>query len=309
MTNCCVIGGAGFIGHSLVKHLKKTERNITVIGRNSSPSRPLIEGVKYRAGDYSDRYFLSGILQEVDEIINLAHTTVPQTSYNDPVLDILNNLPACVNLFILAHQLGVKKIIQVSSGGTVYGKAKYLPILENHPTNPISPYGISKLAIEKYALMYHHLHGLPVICVRPSNAYGEGQKPFAGQGFVSTAIASILENKEIILYGEHGTIRDYIHVDDVANGIIAVLEKGEIGECYNIGGGIGKSNIGVLEVISRYARSNLSDLRIKRFPLRNFDVPANILDCTKLKSATGWSPLISFEDGIQRTWNWCQQTI
>ncbi|NTW89230.1 MAG: NAD-dependent epimerase/dehydratase family protein, partial [Desulfobulbaceae bacterium] len=242
MSHCCVIGGTGFVGSHLVDLLHATGRVLSVIGRNAIPTRPLPAGVKYLAGDYADAYFLKGVLQGVDEVIMLAYTTVPKSSFEDPVRDILDNLPAPVKLFETACSQGLKKLVFVSSGGTVYGKPQYLPISEDHPTHPISPYGITKLATENYAYMFHELAGLPVVTVRPGNAYGEGQKPFVGQGFVSTAIVSILQEKEITLFGESGTIRDYVHVSDVAAGIHAALDKGMPGSCYNIGTGSGLSN-------------------------------------------------------------------
>jgi len=304
MKCCCVIGGTGFVGSFLVRALLKEGRKVIVVGRNKLPSRPLPDNVEYTPGNFGDKYFLQGILRGVDEIIDLAYATVPKTSYDDPVRDIVNNLPSAVRLFEVASELSIKKLIMISSGGTVYGIAQNLPITEYHPTNPISPYGITKLAIEKYAMMYHHSKKLPVICVRPSNAFGEGQKPFTGQGFIATAIAHILKQQEIILYGETGTIRDYIHINDVTRGIIAALDYGIPGSCYNIGTGIGKSNKEVLDDILPLAMSAGLKPRIQVMPTRQFDVPANVLDSSKMREETGWMPLIPFGDGIKKTWNW-----
>jgi UDP-glucose 4-epimerase len=192
----------------------------------------------------------------------------------------------------------------VSSGGTIYGKAQNLPVPETHPTNPISPYGITKLAIEKYAMMFHEVKGLPVVCVRPSNAFGEGQKPFIGQGFVATAIVSILKKQKVILFGETGTIRDYIHVTDVANGIVAALEQGNPGMCYNLGSGFGRSNRAILDAILPFADLAKLQVQTEILPPRRFDVPANVLDCKKLIHETGWKINIPFEEGIRRTWSW-----
>ena len=271
------------------------------------PSRPLPAGVNYLAGDYGDPYFLRGVLQGVDEVVMLAYSSVPKSSFEDPVRDILDNLPAEVKLFELACTLGIKKLAFVSSGGTVYGKALTLPMNEMHPTNPISPYGITKLATEKYALMFHEIESLPVVCVRPGNAYGEGQKPFAGQGFLATAIVSILQGREIVLFGETGTVRDYVHVDDVARGIVACLDCGEPGECYNVGSGIGLNNREVLEALAPLARAAGKELRINSVPARRFDVPSNVLDASKLTLASGWRPEVSFPEGIERTWRWYLQ--
>jgi UDP-glucose 4-epimerase len=304
MKHCCIIGGTGFIGSHLVNLLLARNRRLTVIGRNPAPTRALPPGVHYLAGDYGDNYFLRGALQGVDEVVSLAYTTVPKSSFEDPVHDILSNLPAAVKLFEMAAELAVEKLVFVSSGGTVYGKAQTLPIAEDHSTNPISAYGITKLAIEKYALMFHELKGLPVVCVRPANAYGEGQRAFTGQGFVATAIAAILERQEVVLFGEAGTIRDYIHVTDVANAIAAALESGTPGECYNIGSGVGRSNKDILDALCPLAKSAGLEMKITTMSSRRFDVPANILDCRKLRKLSGWEASVSFEEGIKDTWNW-----
>ena len=104
-------------------------------------------------------------------------------------------------------------------------------------------------------MMFNDLNGLPVVCVRPGNAFGEGQKPFLGQGFIATAIASILNGQEVVVFGRTGTIRDYVHVVDVAKGIIASLERGKPGLCYNIGSGIGRSNKEVMDIIQPFAEA------------------------------------------------------
>ena len=187
--------------------------------------------------------------------------------------------------------------------GTVYGIAGSLPISEEHPTHPISPYGITKLAIEKYAGMFHALYNLPVTIVRPGNAFGEGQFAFTGQGFIATAVQSILTGKKIEVFGKHGTVRDYLHVEDVARGIIAALEYGEPGQAYNIGSGIGKDNLAVLEVFRPLAGKEGYPIEISFLPPRKFDVPANVLDSRKLISISGWQPRISFEEGVERIWS------
>ncbi len=232
MKHCCVIGGSGFIGSHVVKLLAATNRKITVIGRKAVHPGELPQNAGYIQGDYADRNFLTCALHGVTEVIDLAYATVPQTSFKDPIYDIFSNLPSAINLFESVIANKVQRLILISSGGTVYGKAIHIPIGEDHVTNPISPYGITKLAVEKYARMYGEINSCPFVCIRPGNAFGEGQEPFVGQGFISTAIASILLQKEIPLFGESGTIRDYIYVEDLAKGILAALEKGKNGSFY-----------------------------------------------------------------------------
>lgn len=309
MTCCCVIGGTGFIGHAVVQALLQEKRSVVVVARNKIPTRPLPEGVRHVPGDFGDKYFLQGVLEGVDEIIDLAYASVPKTSYDNPVQDILDNLPPIVNLLDVASSFPLKKVILVSSGGVIYGRVNETPIDEEQPTNPISPYGITKLAVEKYAWLFHTTHNLPVICVRPGNAYGETQKPFSGQGFVATAIASILQGKDLTLFGEDGTIRDYIHVEDIAGGIVAALQKGTTGSVYNIGSGIGRSNRDILDAIRPLASAEGLKLKLNILPLRKFDVPINVLDCSKIQRETGWKARIHFETGLKRTWDWYSRNL
>lgn len=304
---CCVIGGNGFIGRHLLEILIEKGKTLTVIDRSPLFSGTLPPDARYLAGDYSDTDFLREVLNDVDEIVDLAYASIPKTSFEDPVKDILNNLPASINLLKIADSLPIKKIVIVSSGGTVYGTARDLPISEDHPTNPISPYGITKLAVEKYAHMYYKLKGLPVVCVRPANAFGEGQRPFLGQGFVATAIASVLKGREINIFGAEGTIRDHIYVKDLARGIAAVLDHCPVGECYNIGSGIGKNTFEILGLIEKMAKLRDITLRVKISPPRKYDVPVNILDSSKLVEATGWFPEVSLEKGLEFTWKYLEE--
>jgi len=242
------------------------------------------------------------LLKSTDELIDLAYATVPKTSFDDPVNDVLSNLPAGVGLAQEASNANLKKIIFVSSGGTVYGVPQALPIREDHPTNPISPYGITKLTLEKYILMFNAFRGLPAVIVRPSNAYGEHQQAFTGQGFIATAIKSILSRQVVNIFGANGTIRDYIHVQDVARGIIAALNFGDPGNVYNIGSGIGLNNMDVLKTIEPFAEAQGYPIQINTLPERGFDVSANILDSTKLRKISTWHPEMDFTEGIRRTW-------
>jgi UDP-glucose 4-epimerase len=299
---CCVIGGAGFIGVHVTRRLVDSGRRVIVLGRRTPPDKNLPAEATYVSGDYDNRAVLKDILSGVAEVIDLAYATVPQTSFDDPFFDIRSNLPASLGLLHEAAAAGVRKLVLVSSGGTVYGAANSLPIGEDHPTNPISPYGITKLTIEKYAWMFQLVSDLPVVVVRPGNAYGEEQRPFVGQGFIATAIHSIIRGQEVAIFGPEGTIRDYVHVSDVASGIVAALDQGKPGSIYNIGSGVGRSNLDVLREIEPLAMQAGYSLRLTTLPPRRFDVPANILDIRKLYAASGWWPQVSFTSGVARVW-------
>lgn len=305
MITTCVIGGAGFIGRAVVEELLlRGDRRVVVVGREQeAPHLPA--GVRYvhHPPETSDE-LMAHTLSCVDEIIDLAYATVPQTSFQNPVHDILVNIPETVRLFEQASKQRLRKFVWISSGGTVYGPAKTVPLNEEHPTNPISPYGITKLALEKYAHFYYHLSQLPIVCVRPANAFGEGQRVYAGQGFIGTAIASLLDGRMLSIFGEEGTVRDYLHVRDMARGIVAAVVAGQPGEVYNMGSGSGYSNKQVLDLLLPLAEAQGITPHIQTLPERLFDVKVNVLDSSKLQAATGWQPVASFEQSLRQTWNW-----
>jgi len=299
----CVIGGAGFIGRYLVAQLLETGREVLVLGRRPEHPRSIDSRAIYATCDYGDREALRRHLEACTEIVDLAYATVPQTSFVNPVFDLQANLPASVGLLQEASRLPhLRQLMIVSSGGTIYGPVSSLPIHEDAPTAPISPYGITKLTLEQYGRMFHRMHGLPVTIVRPANAYGPGQRPFAGQGFIATAIGYILKRDKVTIFGEQGTIRDYLHVRDVASGMLAALAGEGSGDTYNIGSGVGRNNKEVLSAIEPHAAQAGYEIRLDIAPERHFDVPANVLSFSKLAEHTGWQPRVSFEDGIKEVW-------
>lgn len=301
--NTLVIGGGGFIGSHLVPKLLATGRRVTVIDRTSTPSHALAEQAKYVPGDFGSHELIVSLLEHHDEVIHLAYATVPNTSFDNPLADLLQNLPPTVQLFSEVADRG-GRLILISSGGTVYGEGMQLPIREDHPTNPISPYGVTKLTLEKYAHLYAKTHGLKVICLRPANAFGVGQPPYTGQGFISTAMASALSKQSIKIFGQRGTIRDYIYVSDLAAGIVCALEHGRLTETYNLGSGVGRSNTDVLDAFTPLVQEHGGVVRIEPLPERIFDVKVNVLDSTKLQEHTGWKPEVEFCEGLKRTCTW-----
>jgi UDP-glucose 4-epimerase len=295
-----VIGGGGFVGSHLVPRLIASGRRTTVVGRSTSCRHILPDAVTYVSGDFGELDVLRRLLDSHEEIIHLAYTTVPNTSFANPLEDLHQNLSPTVQLFTEAAERE-RRLVLISSGGTVYGEAVTLPIAEDHPTQPISPYGVTKLTLEKYANLYMVTHGLKVIVVRPANAYGEGQLPFVGQGFVATAMASAMKGQSIKIFGECGTVRDYTYVSDLADGIVNALDRGVVGEIYNIGSGVGRTNLEVVAAISQLIQK---DVHIEHLQTRVFDVKANVLDSTKLRQHTDWIPHVNFEEGLLRTHEW-----
>lgn len=296
--SCLVIGGGGYIGSFLVPMLA-ANRKVTILGRKPILNYPLPKNTRYVQGSFSELALIQRLLDEHEDVIHLAYSTVPKTSYDNPISDLLENIPPTVQLFSEAARRG-NRLVLISSGGTVYGEAISLPISEDHSTFPVSPYGLTKLTIEHYAHLYVTTHNLKLICIRPSNAYGEGQHPFMGQGFIATAMASAILGRTLTVYGEQ-SIRDYIHVEDIARGIVAGLDRGKLGQTYNLGSGVGLSARDVLQRIEPLLERHGYKLKMISEVARPFDVCANVLDSTTLRIHTQWQPKIDFCEGLART--------
>ena len=298
-----VIGGTGFIGSCVSKALIQSGRDVTVIGRRPPGPHTELLQCRYLCTDLKYRKQFREVLEPGCEVIDLAYSTVPKTSYGDPAFDLLSNLPRSIELLEESITSKVSRLMMISSGGTVYGNPQSLPLDEYHPTHPISPYGITKLTIEHYAYMFHRTRDLPIIVARPANAYGANQQTGRGQGFLAAAISAILSRSELEIYGSKGTIRDYINVEDVASGIVAALDFGEVGEIYNLGTGIGTSNLDIISLLKPLAESYGYLTHVKHLPPRRFDVEANVLDCQKLTSISGWEPQVSLQRGLAEMWH------
>lgn len=295
MSYTLVIGGNGFIGKHVCDLLSSNKKVISV-GRSVFPQSKSNQYWEYVS---INEVKLQDLIKEDIEIIDLAYSTSPGVNSADLVTDLFTNVKFSLDVFEESLKKGVKKLVIVSSGGTVYGNHGHVSIKEFFQQKPISPYGVIKSTIEQFAFMYYNVYKLPVNIVRPSNAYGLDQKTTTGQGFIAAVKESIKENKQIQVYGDAGNIRDYIHVKDVASGIVSVLEHGVLGESYNISTGIGTSNIEVINYFKQYIdfANNISFM-----PKRLFDVDINILDNTKLKSLNNWSPSVTLEQGIKDIW-------
>lgn len=296
-----LLGGNGFLGYHIAKYFNAT-CEVVSISRTSPDNSMLIDGVKYIKGDCGNEDFLKRNLNANDIVLYLAYSSIPKTSFEHPLEDIRENLPMAVTIFSILKEISIKRILVFSSGGTVYGDVEsQFPIKENHETNPLSPYGITKLSIEKYAALFHKLYSIPIVIIRPSNPYGSFQRPFRGQGFIPTAIASIINEKEISIFGKLGTIRDYLYIDDFVSAIdFIVNSEVSSGEIINIGSGIGLNNLQIINSLKKISSKNFN---VNILPERKFDVAYNVLDISKIGNL-GWVPKVGIEEGLFYTWEW-----
>jgi len=293
-----VLGGTGFIGSHLVDRLLAEGHQVRVLSRSPERFRAPVPGVDYRQASLADIPALVEACAGIDVVYHLISTTVPATSNRDPIFDIDSNLVGLVRLLQVIRESGVRRLVYLSSGGTVYGPPEILPIPECHPLRPICSYGIVKVAAENYLQMFHALYGLDYVVVRAANPYGERQGHFGVQGIIGTFLNQIRRGEELEVWGDGTLVRDFIHVGDLARlGVLAGTSE-RVG-IYNGGSGRGYSIREVLGVIEQaVGRKLVVDWR----PGRSFDVPKVVLDSSKAVADFSWRPEIELAEGIGRTW-------
>jgi len=194
------------------------------------------------------------------------------------------------------------KIFVCFLGGAVYGNHPGPTLAEDTPLEPVSLYGKIKKQAELMGREARQNHGLPFLVVRPGNAYGPGQVPGRGAGFVAAAIADIRMGIEVPVFGFPGTVRDYLHVQDLVRGIRLLIESGEVGEAYNLGTGKGADNREILETLRPLAQSEDLSVRVREEPARSCDVRSVVLESSKAFRTCGWRTEISLQEGIQEMW-------
>lgn len=299
-----VTGGNGFIGTNLVDGLLARGYEVRVFDRYPSRFKQPHPDVEYIVGDCGNHGEVHDVVQGSDLVFHLAYTTLPHTSNEDPTYDVRSNLIDTMQLLQECRQFDVRKVIFVSSGGTVYGIPKKIPIPEDHPTNPICSYGITKLAIEKYLQLFYRLWGLDYAIARISNPYGEQQNPVSKQGAVGVFLGNALQGKPITIWGDGGVVRDYIYIADAVNALIAAAEKDfdkEDERVFNVGAGRGWS---LNQIVEEMRQTLDCDINVIYTESRPEDVPVNVLDIERAGQCLQWQPAVDMHDGLNRTWRW-----
>lgn len=301
---CLVLGGAGFIGSHVVDALVRDGNNVTVFDRPNVSLENLsnsIGDIHLIQGDLCNPVDLEEAIHGNDVVYHFIATTLPGPSNQNPLYDVESNLVASLGLMENAVKAGVKKIVFASSGGTVYGIPQSLPITEEHPTEPICSYGITKLAIEKYLALFNHLHDLPYIVLRFGNPYGERQNTKSIQGVIPVFLGKMKNNDIIDIWGDGTVARDYFHISDL---VTAVLKAGNLTRSHDILNIAGGNAYSLLDIAAVMEKVTGIKPQLRFLPGRKLDVPVNYLDIGKARRVLNWQPTVSLEDGIQKTWEW-----
>lgn len=299
-----IIGGNGFIGTNLADALIASGHKVTSFDRYPSRYREADPRINYVYGDFANLGDVQEAVKGNDWVYHLAYTTLPASSNEDPTFDVRSNVIDTLQLLESCREHSVKKIIFISSGGTVYGVPQQLPIHEDHPTDPICSYGITKLAIEKYLNLYRHLHNLDYVVARLANPYGELQNPQARQGAIAVFLGNILQGKSIDIWGDGKVVRDYIYIGDAASALVRAAEycpEEDEPRVFNIGSGSGHS---LNEIVKTLKSVINQEINVMYHPARSADVPSNVLDISRAKKCLNWQPEINLGDGIRKTWEW-----
>lgn len=298
------MGGLGFMGSHLCRELLSRGIRVRIFDKLYA-SHALIKDFEHEIeiikGDVERTQDVMNALENASTLIYLIHSTVPGSSMDDPTYDVASNVIPAVKWLQRLSETTIRQIIFISSGGTVYGVPQTNLVDENHPTDPISSYGITKLAIEKYIGMYSTLFDIDYRIVRPSNVYGPGQRLYIGQGVIGVMADRALRAHPIEIWGTGLNLRDYLYIEDFISATMAILAYKGPHRIFNVSSAIGYSVLDIMRTIGSQI-GVLPEVIYKS--ARAFDVLVNVLDSSRLRTSTGWSTKVDLDLGIARTIEW-----
>lgn len=291
--------GAGFIGTHVARRLLAAGLPVRVITRSALRDGPQADlaAADVRLVDAASRTLLEPALDGVDEVVYCAAGLMPAESNLDPATDVGLAVPPLINVLEALRERPQAKLVFLSSGGTVYGDVTVPLVTESHPTEPITSYGVMKLASEKYVAMYAHHHALRTCVLRCANVYGEGQPPNRSQGVIAAFMDRIGRGVPVTLFGDGGIVRDFVYVDDVAGVVLNAL-GGPAPAVANVGSGVGAS---LQELVGLLGEVTGREPVVDRRPDRGFDARRIVLDNSLARDRLGLEPT-ALRDGLARTW-------
>jgi UDP-glucose 4-epimerase len=302
----CVTGGAGFIGSNLVDALVERGDEVAVIdnlstGHLSNLERAIEAGVKLHKLDICDRDAVLQVMAELkpDAVFHLAAQIDVRRSASDPALDAQINIQGTINVLEAAREAGVRRFVNTSTGGAIYGEGKILPAAEDHPVAPEAPYGQSKFAAEGYCELYNRLHGLSTVSLRYGNVYGPRQDPLGEAGVVAIFCGKLLSDKRPTIFGDGLQTRDYVFVSDVVAANLAAAQS-EAGGAFNIGAGVESS---VLDVVAALQNISDSSFEPEHAPARAGEVRRIVLSSARANRELDWQAQTDLLEGLRKTLN------
>ena len=300
-----VTGGAGFVGSHIVDAYIGAGHEVIVIDDLSVGKRENIHpGARLVEWDINEPGLIDLFCTEKPDLVN-HHAANPSVSRSvrEPVFDARQNILGTLNVLEAARRAGVGKIIYISSGGAMYGTVEYLPMDESHPTDPVSPYALSKYTGERYVQLYGKLHGLRWTSLRYANVYGPRQDSYGEAGVVAIFCQNLQDRVAPEIHWDGEQTRDFVYVGDCARANLLALERGD-GQAYNVGTGIGTSINTLFHTLMDLTGQELVP---RRGPRRPGDTRHSYLDCRKIERELDWRAGVSLRDGLEKTWNYLAQ--
>ena len=290
-----VTGGAGFIGSHVADAFVDKGHSVVVVDDLSMGRKTNVHAkARFVQRDIRDEKIKELFQEEKFEVVNhhAAQMDV-RKSVEDPLFDASVNVLGTLNLLENCKRFGVRKFIFASTGGAIYGEQDYFPADENHPARPISPYGVSKLAIEKYLFYYGEVYGLHHVVLRYANVYGPRQNPHGEAGVVAIFASRMLQGGQPVINGDGGQTRDYVFVQDVVRANVLALEFSKT-DTFNIGTGV-ETDVNTLFMLLReFSGAKCEE---KHGPPKEGEQRRSVLDASKAQHLLGWSPTVLLREG------------
>ncbi len=307
--NILVTGGAGFIGSHLVDRLSPGNKVIVLdnlfsgLLSNLEKSNDQITFIK---GDILDRALLRDIVAEVEFIFHLAAHVGNIRSIKDPHFDMDVNIKGTLNLLEACRNSNIKRFVYTSSAA-IFGEAKYLPIDEEHPLNPESPYAVSKLAAEKYCLAFHKVHGVPATALRYFNAYGPRQDTSEYANAIAIFLGRIKDGKPLTIFGDGKQTRDFVFIEDVVTAnILAATQPAAVGEIFNIATGQDNS---IEQLVSLIKQASGGESPVTYAAPRAGEVRDSRANIDKARKLLRYSPETNLKEGLLLTWKEMNEVV
>jgi UDP-glucose 4-epimerase len=307
--DCVVTGGAGFIGSHLVDGLLARGDRVHVIddlstGRRANLDAALDQGATLHEIDVGDTELVQAVFASVrpETVFHLAAQVDVRRSVAQPALDASANVLGTITVLDAARACGVRRVVNSSTGGGLYGDARMLPTPEDHAIRPLAPYGQSKYAAEGYCELYTRLHGLSTISLRYGNVYGLRQDVHGEAGVIAIFCGHLIDGTRPTVYGTGRQSRDWVEVSDVVRANLAAADSDLTGPV-NIGQGRETSVLEVIEVL-RNVGSSRAEVEFGEpvfAPVRPGEVARSCLDVSRARSELGWEAQVGLADGLRST--------
>ncbi len=298
----CITGGAGFIGSHLADTLVARGDRVLVIddlssGRRANvPPAAELHVLDVRSREAAELVADAGI----DLLVHQAAQMDVRRSVDDPVFDADVNVVGSLNLLEAARRGGVRQVLFASTGGAIYGEQERFPAGEDHPLRPVSPYGVSKLAVERYLFYYHRAYGLDAVCLRYANVYGERQNPHGEAGVVAIFLHKLLAGETPRINGDGLQTRDYVHVSDVVAANLAAMGRRGF-EVVNVGTG---REVSVVELYEKICAALGMDVEPFFGPAKPGEQRRSSIDPSRLRNELGVTDPTGLDAGLSSTAAW-----